>query len=246
MPELQAVVGALLRDLTRSRAVGDLASIQVAHDYKKSDLLAAFPIPHFTLDEVTIELKFAISPNQPEPKRLKSDDLKAKEAETTEMVNAAVDDLFVQHPELSSLRGNAARGAANAVIKSYKEYISSKSEFEWESFPDEVSKLARSTLTDRLARGSIEPALSKLLNAKVIPAIDARITQGIRDMIVQIRGSVEPGTPPGLEVIVAADQLAALRADQVSVLKLSIREADRVWAETTLRDGEKAEFLTSL
>ena len=59
-PELQHVVGAILRDIARSRVTADVFSRNVSKYYEKDSLLRTFPIPRAEISEVNIDLRFAI------------------------------------------------------------------------------------------------------------------------------------------------------------------------------------------
>jgi hypothetical protein len=60
-PELHHVIGAILRDLSKARVAADVYSRNVSKYYEQDTLLRLFPIPRTEINEVNVDLKFAIS-----------------------------------------------------------------------------------------------------------------------------------------------------------------------------------------
>lgn len=60
MADLQQIVGALLRDLTKARFSSDIYSRSIARYYENDPLLRRFPVPRADIEEIDIQLKFSI------------------------------------------------------------------------------------------------------------------------------------------------------------------------------------------
>ncbi|HSG41338.1 MAG TPA: hypothetical protein VLE27_16980 [Thermoanaerobaculia bacterium] len=61
MPNLGDVLGAILRDQTVAQHVANQTTARLADQYRDHKTLRGFPVPNPTLQEVEIELKFAIA-----------------------------------------------------------------------------------------------------------------------------------------------------------------------------------------
>ena len=60
MPTLGEVVGALLRDVVHARSSADRFSAALSQQYLKDDILSNFPVPRIDINEITLNLRFAI------------------------------------------------------------------------------------------------------------------------------------------------------------------------------------------
>jgi|GEM_PF-3436157 len=65
MISLSQFVGALLEGTVNGRAKSDVASVRLAEAYLKHELLKVFPVPRMQIQDVEIDLQFAIDPNLP-------------------------------------------------------------------------------------------------------------------------------------------------------------------------------------
>ncbi|WP_317933233.1 hypothetical protein [Halioxenophilus sp. WMMB6] len=61
MADLQQILSALIRDISKARFSSDLYSRSIARYYENDYLLRRFPIPRTEIEEIEIDLKFAIS-----------------------------------------------------------------------------------------------------------------------------------------------------------------------------------------
>lgn len=61
MVELHQVIGSILRDIAQARITSDIYSRNLSKYYEQDPLLRRFPAPRSEIDEVEIDLKFAIS-----------------------------------------------------------------------------------------------------------------------------------------------------------------------------------------
>jgi hypothetical protein len=61
MPELYAVVGSILRDITQARCMSDLYSRDVSQHYAEDRVLRYFPVPRAEISEAAFTLSFVIN-----------------------------------------------------------------------------------------------------------------------------------------------------------------------------------------
>ena len=61
MAELHHIIGSILRDISQARATSDIYSRNLSKYYEQDPLLRRFPTPRTDIDEIEIDLKFAIS-----------------------------------------------------------------------------------------------------------------------------------------------------------------------------------------
>lgn len=61
MAELTDVLGAMLRDITRSRVMADLFSRDVGEEYSQDPILSVFPVPRVEIKQASVELLFAVN-----------------------------------------------------------------------------------------------------------------------------------------------------------------------------------------
>jgi hypothetical protein len=61
MAQLKDFLGGVLRDVVEARVTADLVSRDVAEEYKKDELLSAFPVPRAEIREVSAQLRFAVA-----------------------------------------------------------------------------------------------------------------------------------------------------------------------------------------
>ena len=61
MAELHHIIGSILRDISQARASSDIYSRNLSKYYEQDPLLRRFPAPRTDIDEIEVDLKFAIS-----------------------------------------------------------------------------------------------------------------------------------------------------------------------------------------
>jgi hypothetical protein len=61
MAELHHIIGSILRDISQARASSDIYSRNLSKYYEQDPMLRRFPTPRTDIDEIEIDLKFAIS-----------------------------------------------------------------------------------------------------------------------------------------------------------------------------------------
>lgn len=67
MSNLSKVVGAILRDITAARSQADLQAREISRLYAADDILRYFPVPRAEVQDIRIELKFAVHSEKVRP-----------------------------------------------------------------------------------------------------------------------------------------------------------------------------------
>lgn len=67
MARLREVLGGILRDLTESRIVADLAAAEHFELYQQDPVLAHLPIPRMAVKDLTLRLRFAVEDHEATP-----------------------------------------------------------------------------------------------------------------------------------------------------------------------------------
>ncbi len=60
MPELHHILGSLFRDVAQSIFTSDMYSRDISRYYEQDALLRHFPVPRTEIDELEVQLRFAI------------------------------------------------------------------------------------------------------------------------------------------------------------------------------------------
>ncbi len=61
MPELHHILGSIFRDIAQSVFTSDMYSRDISRYYEQDPLLRHFPVPRTEVDELEVQLKFAIA-----------------------------------------------------------------------------------------------------------------------------------------------------------------------------------------
>lgn len=240
MAELQGVLGGILRDLTRGRAMGDLTSFEVAQMYRQNELLATFSIPRFRIDDVEIELRFALDTpvrSQPEFTRLPDE----KSAEIERGADQVVERTYEEFPELAKSKQFSETFAVSAVRAAIAR-LGEAATIEIETAVDQYVAATAERLREPLAKETraSEQEHRRVYESMVLPLL----TRRLREVFSATFSGLQPKQSSALEVIVEAARLAELRPDQISTLRMRLSDNDRMWGSTTLSSGEQVDFIT--
>lgn len=240
MAELQGVLGGILRDLTRGRAMGDLTSFEVAQMYRQNELLATFSIPRFRIDDVEIELRFALdSPvkSQSETTRITDE----KSAELERAADQVVERTYREFPELAKSKQFSETFAVGAV-RSAISRLGDGPGIDVDSAVDQYMSAVSERLREPLLKETraSEQEHRRVFESMVLPLL----TRRVREVFSVSLTGLQTRQPSTLEVIVEAARLAELRPDQISTLRMRLSDNDRMWGSTTLSSGEQVDFIT--
>lgn len=112
--ELQDVLGGILSALAQGRNQSDLVSKELSLQYEQDDLMRAFPVPRVELENVQIELKFAVTSQPPTTDA----DTMTIPRTTTARVAGLTATATIDPAQVEMLVQNTALNAANKVANS--------------------------------------------------------------------------------------------------------------------------------
>lgn len=112
MPNLGDVIGAILRDQTVAQHLANQTTARLADQYRDHKTLRGFPVPNPTVQEVEVELKFAIAdagllPLSQPPAAAEPRLAKGSKAETAAKAVDPRVDVIVQADQLAGLPESA-------------------------------------------------------------------------------------------------------------------------------------------
>ena len=61
MAKFSEIIGSIAKDFVQMQATSDLASLDLLSQYQKDEILRYFEAPRFTVSDINMKLKFAIS-----------------------------------------------------------------------------------------------------------------------------------------------------------------------------------------
>lgn len=239
MAELQSVLGGILRDLTRGRAMGDITSFEVAQMYRQNDLLASFSIPRFRIDEIDLELRFAL--DSPAQQRLQMAVSDEQSAEFERGADQIVEHTYSEFPEMAKSRQFSETGAVNTIRSVSAEFLKGPLG-ELNTLAERFATVVEERLREPLAKETkaSEQESRKVYESVLVPLLARRL----KEAIAALAGGLQTRAAGSLEVIVEAARLAELRPDQISTIRMRLTDNDRMWGSTTLSSGEKVDFIT--
>lgn len=220
--------------------MGDLTSFEVAQMYRQNELLATFSIPRFRIDDVEIELRFALdSPvkSQSEPTRITDE----KSAELERAADQVVERTYREFPELAKSKQFSETFAVGAV-RSAISRLGDGPGIDVDSAVDQYMSAVSERLREPLLKETraSEQEHRRVFESMVLPLL----TRRVREVFSVSLTGLQTRQPSTLEVIVEAVRLAELRPDQISTLRMRLSDNDRMWGSTTLSSGEQVDFIT--
>lgn len=239
MASLSTVVNALISQIGQGRSQADMALLEVAKMYKADPLLAEFPIPRLSLDEVVIDLKVSIAAS-PAPKGTITPKTKK---EIVSQIKAFVEkipdqellrELFQQHDGLQNRWVSQRQELDNQITQ---------------LIPDDT------IIEPKILAASLSTAISKHLGNVAIDASKITLAQlrNIHNQYRMIEGDVtnqmeqiitkaiqsQPTTTDQIEVLVTAAELENIPPEKITTMRLTLQESDRAWTQIETEDGVK-------
>ncbi|MDH7483432.1 MAG: hypothetical protein QHH01_02270 [Spirochaetales bacterium] len=240
MASLDEVVGAIMSQIGKGRSQADLATIEVAKLYREHPLLAAFPVPRLSLDEVVIDLKVSMA-NAPVTKR-------SLDVQTRTEIAAGMERLLAQLPEeeteLQNLqkryKGLARLWQGRSPL--IKETVASLLPAEMTTGQRQVAEGLATLLCGQLSSALLSPeaGVAKTRSAEFLKKELPRIQTKLADRALQIMDDVLKKRPPiteSLEVLVTASELQNIPPEKITTLHITLRESDRSWTQVETGRG---------
>lgn len=248
MASLGEVLGAIISQIDKGRCQADMATLEIAQLYKDHPLLSSFPVPRVTLEEVVIDLKFAIDTVPPSGRFITS---KAREevlAQVKEMTNNIMKEpsltaLSKRYPELPRVWESIH---PQIVQKLSKLIPTEEIEIEPESIAYGLASIIRGYLTDVILSLEVKirqlPVVRNFLTKDALQ-IEAKLASQIRETISKVL-EVQPSIKDRLDVLVTAHDLQTIPPEKIDTLRLTLREEDRSWTQVETEKGEIRDKLT--
>lgn len=252
MAELGTITGAIMSQLGKGRSQADLAVLELAKRYKEYDagdgqhLLADFPIPRFSLDEVVVDLKLVIS-ETPVSENFISPETKTRIISQVEnMVRNLPNEqpsfvnLGVESPQVVSAWANEQ----NDVIQKISSLIPDEVEIMPNILAQNIATIVRERMTRTvISRDANIPVSSAwTFVEKSVPVIETELTTRVSNIITDELKS-QPIRTDRLSVLVTASELDKVAPERITTLRLTFHEADRTWTRYEVEDGRPKEKL---
>lgn len=238
--------------LGRGRSHADIATLEIARAYKDNPLLAEFPIPRMTIDEIVIDLKVAVADVSEE----------AAETKTTKDARDKIAQGFER--TLSELPKETAIVALSRKYPNFKKTLAASVDTMAKSLRESIysdenkkinasmfSKMAAATVRAELSAAIASPDISsdiKTTNAflsKDAPELEKRMMRRLEAIIIREAAPIASGSSDTKErtitVLATAAELETVSPEKITTIKLTLKEADRAWAQT--EDGEQKQKL---
>lgn len=226
MTELNAILGAILRDIAKARVVADVFSREASLAYREDDVLKSFPVPRMEIGQAQVDLAFAVTGvvnPEVDPKDL-IETLAAPLARglAQQLVRALV---------VSSPRREEAEARLNRLGLDLVATVATRIERALEDDSDPVIAAARgdSILLERLATSVVraivvdETGLAALLGRGLrVDEVRSRITDETSAALVELQRRVERAGG------VQADVNAAVRASAQELAARVVAELSEV------------------
>ncbi|MEM7442330.1 MAG: hypothetical protein AAF414_03250 [Pseudomonadota bacterium] len=256
MADLEQVVGALLRDLAKSRFAADIYSRSISRYYEQDFLLRRFPIPRTEIEEAEIELKFAI-----EGVAASLANTEGREATLAPMFERSIErvvTLFLSflvprvaaREDIESRMANPVnrnvfridlrQAGLRYMIVNFTELISDEGAFD--------VKAAAQGLTDAfqgvLLRNAVDgDEITNDEAASLTGGID--VTPPLEDLRKRIADVWTVDRDARLDVTIGADALRELPAEILSTVKIKAAVRNYQWTEVKVEGGRTYRSMTS-
>ncbi|MCU0638019.1 MAG: hypothetical protein MUE87_05310 [Methanothrix sp.] len=249
MANLADVIGGIAGQIARGRSKADAETIEIARAYRREPLLEEFPIPRFSLDEVVIDLKLAISSTSI-PKNYITSEAKAS---ILRQINQLVSDIhtdeknqnksIIKSPEFDKVRQESLQ----RIMLNMSAIIPANAEVDVESLSKSAAYAIRCHISDAVQdkTAQISARSSRTFLARDLPQIEARLSSQIKDIFLESMKAQPPGIND-IDVQVTASQLEGIPSEKITTMRLTLREADRAWTNYETEDGKKKEKLISV
>ncbi len=252
MAQLNQVIGAILRDIAQARLTSDLYTRDISRYYEQDSLLRIFPVPRSEINEVTIDLRFAISKIESDPASTT-----AKNAKT-----AGIFDPCSEHLVNSIFDGLTSTPTAQAN-PSWLETINNFSTAEFRSdlrtkildcFESNVYGLIdkQNNLLDvdallDFVREAVDrsiyrkPEIASFLedgdfSGPVKAAVTTRMKSDLEAMRVEIESARSAAEDYSIEVDVTTDKLQEVPEAALSSIKLTTSMRNYTWSQVEQKD----------
>ena len=245
MITLDAFLGGLLAGAARARTVSDKASVQIADQYLRHDLLKGFPVPRMQVRDLEVVLHFAVSSKLAAASSLQDDEVQRSICyQMTDFLGG-----LPAHRDFKDYFGTDAQLAGKwtasleAMTRRFSQVMA--------KVADSASAIHGLSLSVRNYFYETAPEhrrkdVSSLLARRLRKTGEERSMQGIiEEQIRTIVTSMEQVTPEAGEngalnfnILVGAAELEKLNPAVLNSIKITLNPADRRWVVSE-HDGQK-------
>ena len=256
MADLEQVIGAILRDLAKSRFASDIYSRSISRYYEQDFLLRRFPIPRAEIEEAEIELKFAI-----ESVSASLANSEGREATLAPMFERAIErvvTLFLSFlvPRVANagtladrlknpvdrnvFRIDLRQAGLRHMIVNFTDLISEEGVFDAKSAEQGLMAAFRRVLRFNVEVGEeiTEDEVAGLTG-------DINIAPPLEDLGRRIGEVWQVDRDSRLDVAIGADALRELPQDMLSSIKIRAAVRNYQWTEVKVEGGRTFRSLTS-
>jgi hypothetical protein len=259
MAELHHIIGAILRDISQARFTSDLYSRNVSRYYEQDPLLRRFPVPRSEIEEVDIDIKFAVLDVSPEQSRTESRE--ASMATIFERASVAMAQHFMDAVK-EAIRGNtkitdqtkktvdfkSTRIYVHQDILNYflinQGHIIKEGKLDQETTIKDLKQLLGKSLRNYILNDSPElfegqPPDIESIQEKVIEKIN--IEKYVQSMQQATEAAIKEEGDYRVQVDVTLDKLHALPETIISSIKIKTATQNYLWTKV---DHEGREWYT--
>jgi len=232
MAEMGEVLGAVMSQIARGRSQADVAALEVARLYQEHPLLSTFPVPRMTVDEIVLDLKFAISEGPVPPRSVPEAARKKLVQSTASLVSAAVR----RDPQIEALaqRAPALGAALDQMEGEIAERVAEAIPADVTLDPKGIARSLAGVLRGRLLAAASHPDARLDLRAlrdfavRDSAEVENRLAEAL-ERHLQKELAAQPADPQRLRIQVTASELQSIPPDRIQTMRLTLSEADRSW-----------------
>lgn len=251
MPELHQILGSLFRDVSQSIFTSDMYAREISQYYEQDALLRHFPVPRTEIDELEVQLKFAIAGVEINPAQSVGREASAAAVFIDFSYNLTANFFALLIDELNERGGvdpaiwRTIRGLENQIylrqdllryFQRNQGNLIQEGEFQVKAAHSYVDGLVSRRAMNLLKESGLSENDQKKLTKDVMKQLN--LTRELAELVEPLRFAWEKGGDFTLDVEVSADKLQDLATDQLSTINVRTRLRNYIWSEVE-HDGRK-------
>lgn len=245
MPELHHILGSIFRDIAQSVFTSDMYSRDISRYYEQDPLLRHFPVPRTEVDELEVQLKFAISGIDLNPAQSVSRessaatvfvdfsyDLSEQFFETLENSLESMENVSRETwRKISSLeqRIYLRQDLLKYFLREQSSLIDQQGEFQVDAARREISGLLTRRVGWLLKDTPLTGSAVKKIADTVVKAL--KLDPQLKGLVEPLRFAWEQGGDFTLDVEITADKLQGLDPGHLATVHVRTRMRNYLWSE---------------
>lgn len=249
MAELTDVLGAMLRDITRSRVISDLFSRDVGVEYSQDPILSVFPVPRLEIKQASIDLYFAVNEVGRKQAANPGDVVREKAPVHAATLAANVfHDAISENPQKDKLLSLLQemhidlQGQLTAVVEKLLTSSSEEVSQALNNKPEPLrKKLDEAVLSVLLADQQVRTILVRTPGMdKLAELVRKRTEEMVQAFVADVLAALNPSNEDVLRIDVAVtrQELTDVRDALLSRINLVTEVRNYEWAEVGEQDGK--------